>query len=666
MESGKAGDAVWERWTIVGILRGRGLSLRTKVLAAILLAVVPLAAAIVSFGLYVRIDERADLKLAEERELRLAVDHVSNLSEDAQTGVRGYSLTGRRGFLEPYFRATSVLPGELAALSDLQHGDHHKLVSELRVLTLEALSIMRRIAEGPPSKDTEAEMALAGNVTAQIYAITDELVEHSEEEIAGTSELRSDARARAYNTLLIGGGVGILASVLAGFVMVGGFVRRVRENTDNVRRLADGEELIPVDGGSDELATLSRGLHETALLLRARESSLRQAREEAEIANRAKSEFLSRMSHELRTPLNAVIGFAQILQQDVPPEAIPDVREILRAGKHLLALIDEVLDLSRIESGKITMSVEPACVSEVIEESVALVRGAAEKRSIDISIVDVEKEIHVLADRQRFKQVVVNLLSNAIKYNRDAGSVRVAVICQDDCVRIGVRDEGNGIPASMRDQLFAPFSRLGAEHTSIEGTGLGLALSKHLVEAMGGDIGLESEPGVGSTFWFSLPYTSEKAVASTPASFEKPSAGPPVNGDSEAVSVLQIEDNPSNVRLIQRALRSRGDIRLTTAMTGSEGLEALEDGPAPDLVLLDVNLPDMTGMDILIRMRANVPTRDIPVVVLSADATQAQIDQMMALGAERYLTKPIKLDELHEVFDSAVQRAMETAGDRDA
>lgn len=648
-----------------GLTRGRwsqmtwpgASSLRVKVIAAILLAILPLAASIILFGFYVRADEQVDDELTAHRKLRITAASVLDLAIDAETGVRGFLVTHRENFLEPYNRARALLPGELSNLVRYAHEHERPLIPEVEALVAREMALLEDLAEAPPDRATRADLERGKVVMDRLRAATAHLIDTTEEEMDALVAARAASRSTAYKTLITAAGIGALSSLGAGFVLVGSVVTRVRRSTENARLLAEGGELVPADEGNDELAELSQRLHQTALLLRSRESALRQAREEADRANTAKSEFLSRMSHELRTPLNAVIGFAQLLRQSVNDEQREDVLEILRAGKHLLALIDEVLDLSRIETGMISMSVEPVSLADVVAESIALVKGAAERHSIDIRVAEFDPELHVLADRQRLKQVLVNLLSNSVKYNRSAGISGIQVTRRDGWVRVSVSDQGNGIPEPLQRNLFTPFSRLGAEQTSIEGTGLGLALSKHLAEAMRGELGLESEVGTGSTFWIDLPYTDQTHEAEVSLGPATEAMQEPVALDG-AIQVLQFEDNPSNVRLIQRALRSRSDVVLTTAMTGAEGLQIMKTS-SPDLVLLDVNLPDISGMDVLVRLRADPTTRGVPVVVLSADATETQIEHMLALGADRYLTKPVEMKELNSVLDAAVRRRVE-------
>ena len=384
---------------------------------------------------------------------------------------------------------------------------------------------------------------------------------------------------------------------------------------------------------------------------RVRAVEARIAQEAAERASEAKTQFLSRMSHELRTPLNSILGFAQLLElDDLDTGGREAVAQILRGGRHLLDLIDEVLDISRIEGGTFKLSLEPVETAAAVREAAELVAPMAVERAIAVEVRAGDGR-WVLADRQRLKQGLLNLLSNAVKYNRDGGSVTVTVEPgAPGRLRVLVRDTGPGMTEAQMARLFSPFDRLGAEQTEVHGTGLGLALTKALVEAMGGTLGAESRPGEGSTFWIELATAAEPGERETAREPGPAAAGTAAGPGEGARTLLYIEDNVANVRLLERILERRPGTRLLTAGQGRLGLD-LARQHRPDLILLDLHLPDLDGAEALARLRADPATREIPVVILSADATPGSAEQLLAAGASHYLTKPIDVRELLEVVD---------------
>ena len=418
-----------------------------------------------------------------------------------------------------------------------------------------------------------------------------------------------------------------------------------------------GDQTIWFDGAvapmsEDRVVWVARDITER----KQAEEVLRAAKEEAERTTRAKSEFLSRMSHELRTPLNAILGFGQLLEMEVEEDDDREsVDQVLKAGRHLLAMIDEVLDISRIEAGQMSLSVEPIPVRSVLQESVDLVRLGAAQQGITLRAQSCLATDHfVLGDQQRLKQALLNLLSNAIKYNRPAGTVTLS--CKDvgeGRLRLEVRDTGYGIPAEKLERLFTPFDRLGADQTQVPGTGLGLALSKGLVEAMGGTLGVESVEDEGSCFWVELPLTTPPAVVE--ALPERQQVRIPGETADVTHTVLFIEDNLANVRLMHRIFQRRPGLRLLTAMQGSLGLELAREH-RPDLILLDLNLPDLSGDKVLLQLRQDPVLRQIPVVMISGDAIPSQVQRMLDLGAQTYITKPFDVPELLRVVDENVQR----------
>ena len=379
------------------------------------------------------------------------------------------------------------------------------------------------------------------------------------------------------------------------------------------------------------------------------------AKREAETANQAKSEFLSRMSHELRTPLNAILGFAQLLElSDLDERGRDNVEHILKGGYHLLDLINEVLDLARIETGRLSLSPEPVCMREALRDALDLVRPLALEQNIHISPeVAIRCDRHVHADRQRLKQVLLNLLSNAIKFNRNGGSIVLA--CEETSenkLRIEITDSGCGISPEGLKKIFTPFERLAADRTEVGGTGLGLALSKRLVEAMGGTIGVESAVGLGSKFFIELTLLEDPAkwLEDNPAVLEMAHE----NSESRRGTILYIEDNASNLRLVEQIVAHSSGVQLITAMQGQLGLD-LARMHAPDWILLDLHLPDLPGEEVLRRLRQDPRTKEIPVTVLSADATRGQISRLLTAGARDYLTKPVDVRQLLQLLDQTLK-----------
>jgi PAS domain S-box-containing protein len=407
------------------------------------------------------------------------------------------------------------------------------------------------------------------------------------------------------------------------------------------------------EGGEPEVLLSARDITAQVVL----EQQLRRAKEEAESSNRAKSEFLSRMSHELRTPLNAILGFAQLLElHQLSADESEGVKEILRGGRHLLDLINEILDISRIETGGLPLSLEPVPIEVVVSESVALVRPLAAQRGIEMLVPpQLDPSWHVMADRQRLKQVLLNLLSNAVKYNRPRGRVWVSLDNRvSGRLRIEVADSGSGIAEEDMGLLFSPFERLGAERTQVEGTGLGLALSRRLVESMDGDIGVRSKRGVGSKFIVDLRMCEgpvERArIFPEPAAHESVVSG---------ASILYVEDNLSNLKLIEYLVGQRPGITLHAAMQGRIGLDIVSQH-GPDLVLLDLDLPDIPGAEVLRLLKSDPATRSIPVVVISADATRSQIERLLGAGARDYLTKPLDVQRFLAVVEDVLGGATST------
>jgi PAS domain S-box-containing protein len=387
------------------------------------------------------------------------------------------------------------------------------------------------------------------------------------------------------------------------------------------------------------------------------------AKAAAEKANLAKSDFLSSMSHELRSPLNAILGFAQLINSDSPPPTptqMASIDQILHAGWYLLELINEILDLAQIESGKLALSREPTSLSEVMLECRAMIEPQGQRRGITMTFPQSSRPYYVDADRTRLKQVLINLLSNAIKYNQANGTVVVDyTVSTPGRLRVSVRDSGAGLSPDMLDQLFQPFNRLGRETSREEGTGIGLVMSKRLVELMGGTIGVASTVGSGSVFWFELNSVDAPQLAIDPAA-PATIVKTPVQPGAPLRTLLYVEDNPANLKLVEQLIGRRSDMQLMVAGDGDLGIQ-LARANHPEVILMDINLPGISGIEALKILHEDPETAHIPVVALSANAMPRDIEKGLQAGFFRYLTKPIKVHEFMSTLDVALEFAAKFA-----
>jgi PAS domain S-box-containing protein len=412
----------------------------------------------------------------------------------------------------------------------------------------------------------------------------------------------------------------------------------------------DGEQ-IPCINNATPLYD-QQGRKQGAVGLFTRVDALKKAQHEAELANKAKSDFLSRMSHELRTPLNSILGFSQILKKSMSQlddevlrnRSTEQIEVMLASGNHLLDLVDEVLDLARIESGHMSMSLEDVSLRKLLSDVMAMSDPLPSKHNMDVTIdlIDRNLDQYLRVDPTRIRQILINLVSNAVKYNRQNGSVKIEVSAarQGMCV-IEVTDSGFGLTQSQQRKLFEPFERLGAENTEIEGTGIGLSLTKYLIEALNGEIGFDTKEGEGSKFWVSVPVTDT----------EPNSKQSQANSIKEVLlnyhgkQILYIEDTPSNIHLLESFFYAYPELSLVSAIDGKSGI-ALADQIKPDVILLDMNLPDMTGYDIYKVLAQDSELRKIPVSILSANVSEEIVNKSKAIGIQNYLTKPIDLNHL--------------------
>jgi PAS domain S-box-containing protein len=418
----------------------------------------------------------------------------------------------------------------------------------------------------------------------------------------------------------------------------------------------DGHSLRLVDRPTAEHGTVSLIVDITDDRVRAQE--LQRAREQAEAASAAKSEFLASMSHELRTPLNAVLGFTQLLQRDkkqpLSDRQLERVDHVMRGGEHLLRLIDEVLDLARIEAGGVSISAEPVELASVLVEVVSTLEPMAQRAGVELAFAQLPNHsLRVLADRTRLAQILMNFGSNAIKYNRSGGHVTFRITRAETAMRIVVVDDGIGIPEDKRGKIFEPFQRAGQEAGPIQGTGIGLAISKRLAELMKGTVGFTTETGRGSQFWVEVPVETAEPIAAT-AQAVVSTASPLARAPSH--KVIYVEDNPSNIAFMRELMEELSGIELLTAPTAEIGLELIR-AHLPEAVIMDINLPGMSGVDAVRQLAAWPETKHIPVIALSAAALARDTRRGTEAGFYRYLTKPVRVDELTQILEELLTRS---------
>jgi signal transduction histidine kinase/ActR/RegA family two-component response regulator len=632
-----------------------GRSVRAK---GLIVVAVPLVAllGVASASLVLQYNERQERTSGRAASaLTSAAGQILTDAMNAETGVRGYMATSDSLFLEPYDQASARIAGDQRNLRNdaRTEGDvrqQQAIAATAARAFSELTQIRAAVGRGVPMASLKPTLV---NEKATVDSLRRALagIDRAPTVLLATRVSKINGLESAIDTLNIAGLVlGLLAGLAGIALFTSGVSSRVAAAADNANRLGEGQPLRPVAPSGDELGRLASSLTRAEHLLDTRASELVAAKDAALQATQAKNAFLANTSHELRTPLNSILGFAQLLEiSELPEEDRDSVERILGAGRHLLALINELIDIARIEAGELSLSVEPVLLYPLVKQAVLLMEPLAADRSIAITQHGEVPRLAVFADRRRMSQVLVNLISNAVKYNHRGGSIMVT--CQekgDSEVAIVIADTGPGLTGDDLERVFLPFERLGAEQTGTEGTGIGLPLARALAEAMGAHLSATSVPGEGSAFSVVLPRAPDMDGESVP---DAGAPAAPPDPALAAISVLYIEDNPANIEVVSRYLRGRPDTTLCSVTSGQAGIEHAHNA-RPDLILLDLHLADIHGEEVLTELRAEPSTAAIPVVILSAEAGTSTVRRLLCKGAVAYLTKPLDLAELGDLLDA--------------
>lgn len=628
------------------------LSLNKKGVIVIALPLAILLASLTSLYLHEQkaaaLESKLQLALLNQRDIQTI--HTQLL--EASNGVRDYLLTGEKDFLANYVLANRKLPLMISELNLQLEDDVQKVrLNRIKPLVEKNLRHLNGLANSNlnVASDTLIQQFNAQSATLDLLRIEIEAMNVNEARLIARDRTAVNIeRQRNIKTTLLAALAGILGAILGVLLFSRTIVKRVKLLRDSAGHLARGEAILLPSSSSDELGELAVELEHASQLVAKSVTEAHQARLEAEEASAAKSVFLSRTSHELRTPLNAILGFAQLLELELPYGKQKESAMMINgAGQHLLKLINEVLDIARIESGNMALELVPVGLSDLLDEAVQFIRPLGRIRDIDIQ-TNYPPNIGVIADRQKLMQVVLNLLSNALKYGPVNSTVYLSATSDEKTVVVEVLDEGAGIPQGLKDRLFTPFDRLGAENTKTEGTGLGLALSKQMMLAMQGDINAANNK---SLFWISLPATRLNAKLQT-------HQAPTVNATLDASSkhkILHIEDNASNRALMEAIIARHQGLRLYTVKSITGALAFLTQ-VTPELILLDLHLPDGHGETLVKELKAREAFQHIPILILSADALPSTIARLTALGVTEYFTKPLDV----AVFNQRLNTLLKT------
>ncbi|HSR01476.1 MAG TPA: ATP-binding protein [Methylophilaceae bacterium] len=597
------------------------------------------------------------LKLALQNQRDIETVHTNLLL--ASTGVRDFLLTGDKLFLDTFHSAKNQLPKLLIKLDQQLESDDQKSrinsISHLVQANLKRLEILSKNESDVASEDLIQQFKLQVN---NMESLRSEIELLKKEEALLVSEDQNKIklqRQRNIRITLLAAISGIVGSLVAVWIFSGTIVKRVRLLRDSAAHLAKAEGLELPSRSKDELGQLSDELDHASKLLAKTIYETTQARKDAEQANKEKSMFLSRTSHELRTPLNAILGFAQLLQAELENGKHKDnVNMIKSAGDHLLKLIDEVLDIARIESGELKLKLEPTPINDLLAEAIQYIAPLGKIRDIQIQ-QDIQADLVALAERQKLLQVVLNLLSNALKYGPYNSTVLVTAYKKGSNIIIEVFDEGAGIPESLKERLFTAFDRLGAEQTKTEGTGLGLALSKQIMLAMHGSIHVAKNK---SLFWIELNATDYVPKSEQTA---QPSAN--TRETSETIykkQVVYVEDNISNRALVEAVIKRLPKIQLHCTSNVKETKNLLNEIDV-DLIIIDLNLPDESGEALVHYMKTHIHLNSIPIIILSADAMPDTIQRLEKTGIDKYMTKPLDIANFTKTVLNLIQDKREHA-----
>jgi signal transduction histidine kinase/ActR/RegA family two-component response regulator len=621
----------------------------------IILNTLPLTVLLASLALIFESEQQAALlerRVQNALQIQQDIQTLQTQLLEASTGVRDYLLTDNSQFLSGYESAKQAMPQLLNSLElRLDDQAQQKLLLVIHPLVQKNLNDLAALASNTEKEANEElirKFSSQGAALNQLRAHLDQMSLRESRIVDQDKKEVIYERKRNLRITLMAVIAGVFGSLLGVWVFTQTIVARVRTIRDSAIHLVKSEPLALPSISQDELGELTMELEHASQLLKKSAQEAHLARVEAEEASAAKSNFLSRTSHELRTPLNAILGFAQILENDLPDGRQKDSATLIHnAGQHLLKLINEVLDISRIESGDIAMSMEVIALNPLLEEAYHYLKPLEKVRDMSI-VTRFEPGLKVRADRQRLLQVILNLLANALKYGPENTTVTVSAYRQQGQIRVEVQDQGAGIAAELRSRLFTPFDRLGAERTVTEGTGLGLVLSKQLLDAMGGQIGVAEDK---SMFWFSLPASEEDLQTQSAA---ESAITPDIQGSATATArkrhILYVEDNPSNQALMQAIMTKHRHIKLHIAASLQESMVWLRD-MTPDMLLLDLNLPDGSGESLIQHIQSRRDDlREIPLVILSADALPETMQRLNELGITHYFTKPLNVASFNQLL----------------